>query len=327
MSTKEVLSDDEIEALMDTVDDASSDPTALDENGDYQLFDFAARDNALLEQMPALKTVNEKVCRELEDTLLHSFRMPFEIDIEAMELLKIDECLKSLSEFSAINLLKFDITSGMSLAVVSGRLLSEVINRYFGSSFSGAGLPQEERDLTPTEERMNERLLSHVLAALQVGWQDITPLEVKLLETETNPSFVKIGSADDMVVRFKISLKLQEFEESISWILPYAALEALRPKLGNLGRPLSDAKSTKNWNQLLTQQLRAVELDVTAVFTTLELSLNEVLNLKEGSILPMRIPDQVKVYSGDVPMFAGEYGSFDSNKAISVKRKLNPAEA
>ena len=326
MSTKEVLSDDEIEALMDTVDEAPADPAALDDNGDYQLFDFTARDGALLSQMPALKTVNEKVCKELESTLLHSFRMPFDVALEDMEILKLDECLKSLSEFSAINLLKFDITSGLSLAVISGNLLSEVINRYFGSSFDGSGLPQEERALTPTEERMNERLLSHVLAALQIGWQEITPLEVKLLATETNPDFVKLGSPEDMAVRFRIKLTLGEFEESVYWMLPYAALESLRPKLGNLARPLSDEKNKKNWSQLLTQQLSAVELDLTAVFTNIEISLNDVLQLKEGSILPMRAPDMVKVHSGGIPMFAGEYGTYESNKAISVKRKLSHAD-
>lgn len=323
MSTKEVLSDDEIEALMDTVDDAAADPSALDENGDYQLFDFAARDNALLAQMPALKTINEKVCNELEETLAQSFRMPFEIEMADMEILKLDECLKSLGEFSAINLLKFDITSGLSLAVINGGLLSEIINRYFGASFNGGGLPQEERQLTPTEARMNERLLSHVLAALQIGWQEVTPLEVKLLATETNPDYVKLGSDEDMAVRFSIKLTVGEFSDTVQWLLPYAALEALRPKLGNLSRPLSDGKNSKNWSQILRQEMRAVDLDLTAVFTTIDVSLSEVLKLKEGSILPMRIPEMVKVYSGDVPIFAGEYGSFETNKAVSMRRKLS----
>lgn len=325
MSTKEVLSDDEIEALMDTVDDTTADPSALDENGDYQLFDFAARDNALLAQMPALKTINEKVCNELEETLAQSFRMQFEIEMADMEILKLDECLKSLGEFSAINLLKFDITSGLSLAVINGGMLSEIINRYFGASFEG-GLPQEERQLTPTEARMNERLLSHVLAALQIGWREVTPLEVKLLATETNPDYVKLGSDEDMAVRFSIKLTFGEFSDSIQWLLPYAALEALRPKLGNLSRPLSDGKNAKDWSSLLRQELRTVDLDLTAVFTTIDISLSEVLKLKAGSILPMRIPEMVKVCAGDIPVFAGEYGSYEANKAVSMKCKLNTAD-
>ena len=327
MSTKEVLSDDEIEALMDTVEDSPSDISALDDNGEYQAYDFAANDGSLVGQLPIIKTINEKVCTELQKTLMHSFRMPFEIDVETVQVMKVDEFMKSLSEFSAINMLKFDITNGLSLAVIGGDLLSEVINRYFGSSFNGKSLPQNERALTPTEARMNERLLSHVLAALQVGWEEVTPLEVKLLSTETNADFVKIGSPEDMGVKFTIKLELGEFSDSIHWLLPYAAIESLQTKMTSLARPLIDEKNKQNWSRLLKQQISSVELDLTAVFTTLELSLNEVLNLKKGTILPMKVPDQVEVHSGGIPMFAGEYGSFDSNKAISVKQKFQNAVA
>ena len=327
MSTKEVLSDDEIEALMDTVEDAPSDPSALDDNGEYQAYDFAANDGTLVGQLPVIKTINDKVCIELEKTLMHSFKLPFDVEVEGVEVIKVDEFMKSLSEFSAINMLKFDITSGLSLAVLGGDLLSEVINQYFGSSFNGKSLPQNERALTPTEARMNERLLSHLLAALQVGWEEVTALEVKLLSTETSADFIKIGSPDDMGVRFTFKLTLGEFSDSIHWLLPYAAIESLQTKMTSLSRPLVDEKNKQNWSSLLKQQITAVELDLTAVFTTLELSLNDVLNLKKGTILPMRIPEEVEVHSGGIPMFTGEYGSFDSNKAISVTQKFHQAHA
>lgn len=322
MSTKDVLSEEEIDALMDTVEDTPADPEAMDANGDYPLFDFASRENALLDQMPALKTINEKVCNELTDTLNQSFQFPIEVEMESMELLKLEECLKSMAEFSAINLLKFDIASGLSLVVVGGGLLSQVINRYFGSSFGGAGLPQSERQLTATEARMNERILSHVLAAAQVGWEEVSPLEVKLLSTETNPAFVKLGSPADMAVRFKIKITMDEFSESVQWLLPYAALEAMRPKLGNLSRSLTDPNNLKNWTKLLERQMCSVELDLTANFTELCLSLKDVLSLKVGSIIPMKVPDCVEVFAGDVPLFAAEYGCHDNNKALSMKHRI-----
>lgn len=322
MSTKDVLSEEEMDALMETVEDTPVDPEAMDANGDYPLFDFASRENALLDQMPALKTINEKLCNELTDTLNQSFQFPIEVEMESMELLKLEECLKSMAEFSAINLLKFDITSGLSLVVVGGGLLSQVINKYFGSNFGGAGLPQLERQLTATEARMNERILSHVLAAVQAGWEDVSPFEVKLLSTETNPAFVKLGSPEDMAVRFKIKITLDEFSESVQWLLPYAALEAMRPKLGNLSRSLSDPNNLKNWTKLLERQMHSVDLDLTANFTDLCLSLKDVLSLKVGSIIPLRVPDYVEVFAGDVPLFAAEYGCHDNNKALSMKHRI-----
>ena len=85
MSEKDVLTEGELEALMESV---SGSPSAQDAAGPHQNcqhFDFTTREQALLAQMPALKNLNEKHCLALAQNIAQLYKVAAQLEVDQVQ--------------------------------------------------------------------------------------------------------------------------------------------------------------------------------------------------------------------------------------------------
>ena len=324
MSTKEVLSENELDALMESV--SSGEAPSGDGEGlagrHCQPFDFSTREQILLAQMPGLETLNEKHSLALTQATKEMFKVPVDVEVGDIQLVRLDEAINNIPEPSGINVLRIAPLSGVSIVVYPGDLLSVFVERYFGGAPDDTAVKQAPRiNLTPTEKRINDLLLESFLSTLVAAWSDKIVLSPDKVSFETKPDFLQGGAPGERALLFPFVTRIGSWESSIDWIVPYAAFEPLKAKLGSLAVS-STARQGNNWEAYFRKELLSIELEVHGVFTTRNVSIADVLSLKQGSIVPLKMPSEVSVWVEGQLISTGEHGALNGNKSIKIVEML-----
>jgi len=318
MAAKDVLSEGELDALMDSVSDTEVPLDTAAKGSDCLPFDFSTREQTLLAQMPALKTIIEKQSLALLEHVHAYFKMAIEIEATETRLIKLDEAIGNIESRAGINLVNVAPLNGITFLVLPGELLSFFVDQYFGGSVLKTESKSARTELTPTEIRINDVISEMFLLAMAEAWKEKIVLTPKRDSRETNTDFLRANSPDELAMFFSFVIKLDDWQSSIDWIVPYAALEPLRSELGSLSTGLNVQAST-NWEQCFRRELLSVDLEVSGLFASRSVSIGDVLKLQVGSIVPLKTPTDVIVCIEGQPFSSGEHGTLNRNKSIKIK--------
>ena len=100
---------------------------------------------------------------------------------------------------------------------------------------------------------------------------------------------------------------------------PYSMLEPIRDLLYSTMQ--SDQLSTdKRWIGTLRKQLQGAEVEIVAHLGTGKISLREILNLKEGDVIPLNLSPRIEAQVDNVPLMECSYGQQNGQYALKVER-------
>ncbi|GAL14738.1 flagellar motor switch protein FliM [Vibrio astriarenae] len=93
----DLLSQDEIDALLHGVDDVDDVEDELNEaDGDAVSFDFSSQDRIVRGRMPTLELINERFARHLRISLFNMLRKTAEVSINGVQMMKFGEYQNTL---------------------------------------------------------------------------------------------------------------------------------------------------------------------------------------------------------------------------------------
>ncbi|PHQ57978.1 MAG: hypothetical protein COA29_02310 [Porticoccus sp.] len=322
MVDKEVLSEGELEALMGSVSDEAAAGQNAAATRHCASFDFSTREQTLLVQMPVLKTLTEKQAMSFAQGLQSLFKAPVEVQVADIRPMKQEEALLSMPELAGITQIKTAPLNGTSMVVVSGDALSFFVNQYFGGWAGGGGHKSNRTNLTPTERRINDLVVGRFLSALTEGWQEKISLSGEVCGFETNPDFIQPLAAGELLLKFPFVIKLFDWEGIIDWFIPYAAIEPLKNRLGNPAAGQTSKTDVPGWEAFFRRELLSVELEVSGVFTSKNMSLSDVMRLRKGVVIPLAAPTAVTLCIEGAPFCVGEHGAMSGRKSIKIKQVL-----
>ncbi|MFT4613161.1 MAG: flagellar motor switch protein FliM [Bacteroidia bacterium] len=323
MSSKDVLSEGELDALMDTFSGDGSAPGDAVSGDSCQPFDFSTREQNLLAQIPALKKINEKQSLALVDGIKALYGISTQVEAAETQLLRLDQAISGIADPSGISLVKIAPLNGVSFVVIPGDLLSFFVDKYFGGTQNGASVSSSRKSLTPTELRINEMLTNKFLATLVDAWQEKVQLTPELESFESKPDFLQASSPDELALLFSFAINVGDWSSAIDWIVPYASLEPLRLKLGSSNPAAKSLQKNADWEAHFRRELQFVDLEVSGSFMSGPVSIAEVMNLRPGSIVPLKMPTEVTVSIEDQEFSYGEHGSLNGNKSIKIKEIIS----
>lgn len=318
---EEVLSEGEIDALMDTFSDDQAAGDAK-QSGDFTPFDFSTREQTLLAQMPALRKLNELHAQALVAAIGDQYGFDAQVTVADIQLMKLDQAFENIPNPSGINLAKIAPLTGTSYVVLPGALLSCFVDMYFGGPPASPDAEFTRMSLTPTELRINEVMVNKFLATLAQSWSEKVPLTPQTAGIETKPSYLQANSPDDMALVFPYEIRVGEWGSKIDWIAPYAALEPLRQTLGSLAVEVKPQQKNSDWEHHFLRELNQVQLEVSGAFESGHVSIADVLNLRAGAILPLKMPADVTLSIENVPFYTGEHGVLNGHKSIKIKDSI-----
>ena len=317
----DLLSQEEIDALLHGVDDGDVDTEEdEEEDGDARQYDFNSEDRIVRGRMPTLEMINERFARYLRISMFNMLRRSAEISVGGIQTLKFGEYIHTLFVPTSLNLIKMKPMRGTAILVIEPTLVFILVDNYFG----GEGkfhAKIEGREFTPTEQRVIHMFMEICFKDLVKAWEPVMPIEFEFTSREVNPQFANIVSPTEVVVVSSLHVELEGGGGNVHVTMPYSMLEPIRELL-DAGIQSDRSDVDERWSQALGDEIKSAEVEISATLTRTELTLQEVINLKEGDIIPIDMPETVSVYAEDIPVFKATHGVHNGHYAIKIVDKM-----
>jgi flagellar motor switch protein FliM len=318
MAGDELLSDGELDALMESVDDSGNAPAGDD--GEFRRFDFTSRERSMLAELSRLPGLLERQAEMLAQRLQEAFGLEFSVTAEPAELVSVADVLVALERHVALTSAAAAPMAAPVFVVSPAPLLSFVVNQYFGGGRSGLPDPSQREALTPSELRLAERIASLALDSLCSAWEAQLPLEVTELQTLGVPDRLEALPREDALLRWNLALNCAERESTVQIMLPWAPLEPFRERFALPRKQAAETTTKSDWESYFRRELPGISLELAGVLDSRPMSLAALLELETGAVIPIEAPRQVRLCVDQVTLAAGRYGTFEGNKAVQLER-------
>lgn len=321
MSTSDLLSQDEIDALLHGVDSGDVETeTDEAEPGVARGYDFASQDRIVRGRLPTLEMINERFARHFRTSLFNMLRRTADISVSGVQMLKFSEFVHSLFVPTSLSIIRVAPLRGRGLCVIDPKLVFSVVDNFFG----GTGrfhTKIEGRDFTPTEVRVIQMLLELAFADFHEAWKPVMDVKFSYEGHEVNPQFANIVSPSEVVVVTTFHLDLETGGGDIYLCLPYSMIEPIRELL-DAGVQSDRGERDERWEQAMKEEVMGAEVELSATLAELELNVRQLAALQVGDVIPLDMPEEVTLYAAEMPICQGRLGAADGNYAIQIKHWL-----
>ena len=128
----DILSQDEIDALLHGVDDVVDDAPEQPKSQGVKAFDFSSQDRIVRGRMPTLELINERFARHMRISLFNMMRRTAEVSINSVQMLKFGEYVHTLFVPTSLNMVRFRPLKGTALITLEARLVFILVENFFG---------------------------------------------------------------------------------------------------------------------------------------------------------------------------------------------------
>lgn len=312
----DLLSQDEIDALLHGVDSGAVETEPPPAPGEARSYDFASQDRIVRGKLPTLEMINERFARTWRIGLFNLLRRSADLSVRGIDLVRFGEYMHSLQVPTNLNLVKMKPLRGTAIITYEPRLVFTVVDNFFG----GAGkypAKIEGREFTPTEMRVIQLLLKQTFADMVEAWAPVMPVEFEYLNSEVNPHFANIISPREYIVVSRFQVELEGGGGELHVALPYAMLEPIREQL-DAGVQSDRIEKDEGWTRAMRTQLQDAEVELSSALARRQISLRELCRLRVGDVIPVDLAPTVQLQVEQMPLFSGEFGIHNGRNAIKV---------
>ncbi len=325
MAVSDLLSQDEIDALLHGVDDVEEeDSEGQEASADAIDYDFSSQDRIVRGRMPTLEIVNERFARHMRVSLFNMMRRTAEVSINGVQMIKFGEYVHTLFVPTSLNMVRFRPLKGTALITMEARLVFILVDNFFGGD-GRYHAKIEGREFTPTERRIIQMLLKLVFEDYKEAWAPVMDVGFEYLDSEVNPAMANIVSPTEVIVISSFHIELDGGGGDFHIALPYSMLEPIRELL-DAGVQSDKEDTDMRWSKALRDEIMDVPVEMIAKLAETEMSLREVMDLQEGDIIPLEVPDDLTVLIEDLPTFHAKMGRSRDNVALKISDKIKRPE-
>ncbi len=327
MAINDLLTQDEIDALLHGVSSGGLDPEYDDEweEGIAIPYNFASQGRISRGRMPALELVNDRFAKFFSESLAELLNRNAEVSVVDVQMLKFTDYIPGLFTPASLNRLKLNPLAGSLLCVFDPKLVFIAVDNYFGGD-GKTYTKLESRQFAPTEKRMIQMMLEKVMLDLGKAWQPILDVNVEYVNSDVNTCLVDVVNLSEQVVVSIFHAELEGCGGDIHVTIPYAMLKPIRD-LFDAGLSCELMGFNEQFAVKLQQGLKDADVEITSHLAAAEISLRELNELKVGDVIPIEKPDTILLKVGGTPVFKGKLGVSNSKNAVKIHEKLNHEKA
>ncbi|MEC5208250.1 flagellar motor switch protein FliM [Vogesella urethralis] len=316
----EILSQEEVDALLRGVTGEEDDEAGGADSGAVRSYDIGRQERIVRGRMPTLEIINERFARNLRIGFFNFIRRNAEISVGPVRVQKYSEFIRNLVVPTNLNLVHIKPLRGTGLLIFDPDLVFLVVDNLFGSD-GRFHVRVEGRDFTPTEQRIIQKMLEVVFTEYQKAWEPVYPIEFSYLRSEMNTQFANIATPTEVVVAVTFHIELGAGGGDFHVCLPYSMVEPLRDILASTMQ--ADRTEVDNrWVNLMQRQVQAAEVELVATLATAKITLGQILNLKQGDVIMVDIPEKLVADVSGIPVLECSYGTVSGNYALKVESIL-----
>jgi flagellar motor switch protein FliM len=318
MSAQDLLSQDEIDALLHGADEKPAEVDNRDANG-VASYDITSQERIVRGRMPTLEMINERFARYTRISLFNMLRRTADVSSGGLQVMKFGEYVHTLYVPTSLNLVKFRPLRSTALFILDAKLVFKLVDNFFGGDGRHAKI--EGREFTPTEIRIVQLMLEQVFVDLTEAWAPVLKLELEYISSEVNPAMANIVSPSEVVVVSTFHIELDGGGGELHITLPYSMIEPVRELLDAGVQSDVDEKDDR-WGKSLEQDVKDIDVNLTVNVANRKISLGEVLKFKVGDVIPIEMPEFVTVRANNVPTFKGKLGMTNEHYSVQMEESF-----
>ena len=324
--TEEVLTQEEIDALLTSVDeDDSAADTGIDSGtivpgvGHVRSFDFSRQGQSLSAGLPLLNVIQERFALQFCESVFNTLRCSNNVKFIGTRGSSFIDYLHTLELPTHINFIHLKPMKGIALAVFDNNLITNATSSFFGGSMKNE-LVADKQDFTTSEMRIGNMLLQRVMDDLQSSWKADIDIHPEIRQTETNPDFAQLMNPSEQLLVSRFDILFEGTTGVLELALPMAMIEPYREQL-SVTYQAEKRDNQGTWAPVIIDELKNTNVELSSILGNTQLSLGDILKLKAGDVIPMELAETVTLFAEGVPIFDGEYGAFNDKNAIKIRRK------
>ncbi|MFC3681486.1 flagellar motor switch protein FliM [Bacterioplanoides pacificum] len=312
---QDLLSQDEIDALLHGVDDGDIEPEEdIDEAG-VKSYDLTSNDRIVRGRMPTLEMINERFARYTRISMFNFLRRSADVASGGVQIMKFGEYVHTLYVPTSLNLVKMRPLRGTALFIMDAKLVFKLVDNFFGGDGRHAKI--EGREFTPTEVRVVQLVLSQIFNDMIEAWQPVLPVEFEYVGSEVNPAMANIVSPSEVVVVSTFHIELDGGGGDFHVTIPYSMIEPIREVL-DAGVQSDIDDIDERWTQSLRDDIMDARVPVHGTLVDRQITLREVAELQAGDIIPVDMPEEFVLEANGIPVFRGKMGISNENLAVKI---------
>ncbi len=328
----EVLSQNEVDALLSAVSEVSMDLSSEVDQGparEVSVYDFKRPERVSKDQMRALETHHEVMARNLAATLSGYLRTIVDCKLTTVEQLTYSEFIMSLPNPTCFNVLTAEPLEGKLVLEINPSIVFPIVDKLLGGE-AGTGSVLE-REMTDIESNLFGRINERILVHLCETWAPIKTLNFAIAQTESNPQLLPIVAPNEVVVLISFEVRMGEVSGMMNMCIPYPVIEPVMSAFSTVqswysqrrkGGEISEARD------YVKSSLKTAVLEVTGYLAETEISVRELLELSVGQVLVTDKPvsDPLTLTVSGKPKFLGRAGTYRGKKAFQISRPARPED-
>jgi flagellar motor switch protein FliM len=146
-------------------------------------------------------------------------------------------------------------------------------------------------------------------------------LDVEYLNSEINPHFANIVSPTEIVVVTTFHVELDGGGGDIHVTMPYSMIEPMRELL-DAGVASDRVEHDERCLQALKEEIEDAEVELSMILGRGSVSVEELVNLKPGDVIPIDFNGRATVIAEEVPIFRGMYGVSHGMHALKIDERI-----
>lgn len=320
----DLLSQDEIDALLHGVDDVDEEDEEISDGAGGGAgavnFDFSSQDRIVRGRMPTLELINERFARHMRISLFNMLRKTAEVSINGVQMMKFGEYQNTLYVPTSLNMVRFRPLKGTALITMEARLVFIMVENFFGGD-GRFHARIEGREFTPTERRVVQLILKLVFSDYKEAWTPVMGVEFEYLDSEVNPSMANIVSPTEVIVVSSFHIEVDGGGGDFHVVMPYSMVEPIRELL-DAGVQSDKMETDVRWSSALKEEIMDVPVNFRVNLLEKDLSLRDLMDLRPGDIIPIDMPAHALMYVEELPTFRVKMGKSGENMAVQISEKI-----
>ncbi len=327
----DILSQDEVDLLLSAVSEGALEETKPMQGADPELhlstYDFRRPERVSKEQFKGLQSLFEAFAREVSIVFPPFLRTVVRVDLTSIDQLTYDEFILSVARPTALSVISMEPLEGNAVLEMSPSLVFPIIDRVLGGR--GTSL-SEPRELTEIEDRIIQRIVMMMLDCLRRSWDQLIEFSLSVVQQESDPLIVQIVIGSEMVILVGFEFHVGESVGTMNFCVPLLVLNPILDQISqqaHFSRRLTPEVATATYNAI-QQIVEQVEVPVNTILGNVQLSLEDIINLQVGDIVPLNSsPHQpLTLDIGGLPRFQVQVGRRREHHAVQLLNFMSRRE-
>ncbi len=147
------------------------------------------------------------------------------------------------------------------------------------------------------------------------------PLKFEVSGHEVNPAMANVINPSEVVVVSSFQVDLDGGMGEFHVTMPYAMLEPIKDTLVS-GYQRAEEELDEQWLKSLQQEVLGAPMELGLSIAERQLTLRDVVDFEVGDIIPIDIPDKLKLTANRVPIFTCNLGTSRGNLAVKILHEI-----